>query len=198
MRRPKPQDPFLQTPEPLAPAFTPPVYERPQRRPFEGAYLLVGGDGRISSQTEAATELLNASDSFAECNGQFCADAPVLRALDEVILSQSLVPVRLDVSDSKLGRITCHIFAHKGLKNTALVYFWAAHMTPEPAFSTLLSKRELQIFHMIADGMRRDQIAFELSISLATIDLHMTGLRRKLGAKTLPEAVARGYELGLR
>lgn len=61
-----------------------------------------------------------------------------------------------------------------------------------------LTNREAQMFHLLARGQRRDRIAHDLGISLPTVDLHVSKLRIKLGARTIAEAIAHGYEWGLR
>jgi len=59
-----------------------------------------------------------------------------------------------------------------------------------------LTKRERDVLGRYAMGHRRDRIAWDLRISLPTVDLHTTNLRRKLKAQTIAEAVASGYLYG--
>jgi DNA-binding CsgD family transcriptional regulator len=60
-----------------------------------------------------------------------------------------------------------------------------------------LSLREMQVIALLAKGLRREQIAVSLRIKPVTVDLHNKNTRKKLGAKTIVEAVAiavrRGY-----
>lgn len=60
-----------------------------------------------------------------------------------------------------------------------------------------LTPRELDVLHGLARGYRRDQLAHALGLALPTVDLHGASLRRKLGARTIPEAVAIAFRLGL-
>lgn len=54
-----------------------------------------------------------------------------------------------------------------------------------------LSARERDCLQLIARGLRVDVIGDRLSIATVTVELHLRGARRKLGAKTTAEAVAR-------
>ncbi|AVW91143.1 hypothetical protein DA792_08620 [Celeribacter baekdonensis] len=53
-----------------------------------------------------------------------------------------------------------------------------------------LTSREKSVLRLAASGQRRDRIAFELNISLPTVDMHCRNLRQKLSALTTLEAVA--------
>ncbi|MBL8629658.1 MAG: LuxR family transcriptional regulator [Rhodospirillaceae bacterium] len=52
-----------------------------------------------------------------------------------------------------------------------------------------LSLREKQVLALLAKGLRREQIATHLRIKAVTVDLHNKNTRKKLGAKTIVEAV---------
>ncbi len=60
-----------------------------------------------------------------------------------------------------------------------------------------LTAREHQILQLLADGMRNDGIAFELSISPLTVRTHITNLVRKLHADTRTQAVAEALRQSL-
>ena len=60
-----------------------------------------------------------------------------------------------------------------------------------------LSPREKAVLTLLAAGRRRDRIAWELNISLPTVDMHSRNLRQKLKAQTLSEAVATAARCGL-
>lgn len=64
-------------------------------------------------------------------------------------------------------------------------------------YNTPLSPREKDVLSCFADGLQRDRTAEFLGISTNTVDLHSRNLRKKLGAATLPEAVAKAYRYGL-
>lgn len=60
-----------------------------------------------------------------------------------------------------------------------------------------LSKRELEILALIAEGSTNQEIAQELVLSLYTIKSHVRNIFSKLGVKNRTEAVARARLLGL-
>jgi len=59
-----------------------------------------------------------------------------------------------------------------------------------------LSVRERDSLQYIAFGLRPEQIADRLGIARTTVDLHLRRARTKLGAQTLPQAVARALDFG--
>jgi LuxR family transcriptional regulator, maltose regulon positive regulatory protein len=60
-----------------------------------------------------------------------------------------------------------------------------------------LTAREVEILRLVATGMRNQQIADHLFISLATVKRHLANTYRKLGVGHRTEAVARANELHL-
>lgn len=62
---------------------------------------------------------------------------------------------------------------------------------------TVLTKREREILRMLADGMRNDRIAYELSISALTVRTHIVNATRKLDADTRTQAVAEALRQSL-
>lgn len=66
-----------------------------------------------------------------------------------------------------------------------------------PEESIRLTPRERDVLDGLAQGYRRDQLAHALGLALPTVDLHGASLRRKLGARTIPEAIAIAFRLGL-
>lgn len=59
-----------------------------------------------------------------------------------------------------------------------------------------LSPRERDALSFVAGGWRMDQIANHMRIARVTVELHLRGARRKLKARTLPEAVAKALAYG--
>ena len=53
-----------------------------------------------------------------------------------------------------------------------------------------LTKREIEILKLIAQGLDQKRIAEELYRSRRTIEHHTENIRQKLGARTLPQAVS--------
>jgi len=68
----------------------------------------------------------------------------------------------------------------------------AVEMAVEP-----LTERELQILHLLAQGLANKQIALRLGISEHTVKFHVSGIYHKLGASNRTEAVRLGARQGL-
>jgi DNA-binding NarL/FixJ family response regulator len=62
---------------------------------------------------------------------------------------------------------------------------------------SLLSTREREVLHLIAEGRSAKEIAKELGISSKTVEAHRTSLMRKLGARKATELVRFAVRHGL-
>jgi DNA-binding NarL/FixJ family response regulator len=60
-----------------------------------------------------------------------------------------------------------------------------------------LTRREREILRLLADGMRNEQVAVELSISPLTVRTHVKNAMKKLEADTRTQAVARALRESL-
>ena len=60
-----------------------------------------------------------------------------------------------------------------------------------------LSYQELDLLVSLADGLTPSQIATKLNTDTATIMKHEAQIRAKLGAKSKPHMISRGFVLGL-
>jgi DNA-binding NarL/FixJ family response regulator len=58
-----------------------------------------------------------------------------------------------------------------------------------------LTPAQLKVFRYMYDGMMNKQIAYEMSISEATVKAHVTTMFRKLGVRTRTQAVVMGADL---
>jgi DNA-binding NarL/FixJ family response regulator len=63
--------------------------------------------------------------------------------------------------------------------------------------NTALTRRELEVLNVMADGSRPPVIAAKLGISIHTVRGHVESVLRKLGAHSQLEAVAMARDLGL-
>ncbi len=59
-----------------------------------------------------------------------------------------------------------------------------------------LTNRQVEVLHLLAEGLRDVEIADRLSISRRTAEQHVGGVLMKLNARTRAEAVRHAYELG--
>jgi DNA-binding NarL/FixJ family response regulator len=62
---------------------------------------------------------------------------------------------------------------------------------------SVLSSREREVLHLIAEGMSAKEIASELEISTKTVEAHRTSLMRKLGVRKATELVRYALRHGL-
>jgi DNA-binding NarL/FixJ family response regulator len=62
---------------------------------------------------------------------------------------------------------------------------------------TLLSGREREVLHLIAEGLSAKEIAAQLSISTKTVEAHRTSLMRKVGVRKATELVRYAVRNGL-
>ena len=61
----------------------------------------------------------------------------------------------------------------------------------------LLSSREREVLHLIAEGLSAKEVAAELQISTKTVEAHRTSLMRKLGVRKATELVRYALRHGL-
>ena len=66
-----------------------------------------------------------------------------------------------------------------------------------PRGASRLSGRERDVLARFAQGLRPDRIADRMGLSKRTVDMHAANARRKLGARTIAEAVALAVRQGL-
>ena len=65
-----------------------------------------------------------------------------------------------------------------------------AHFIRSPQFINPLSPREKEVLQWLSTGLRSDEIAFRMNITLPTVNFHLNSIRSKLGAKTREQALA--------
>ncbi len=75
--------------------------------------------------------------------------------------------------------------------------FPATKGSPIQTEKQLLSKQEIRILRLIADGKTNDQIGTELSISSLTVKSHRRNMIKKLNAESSAELISIGFNKGL-
>jgi DNA-binding NarL/FixJ family response regulator len=68
---------------------------------------------------------------------------------------------------------------------------------PPSEIEHLLSKRELEVLSMLAEGRVKKEIAEGLHISLTTVVSHVGHIYEKLNAPNAPAAIAKAFQLGI-
>lgn len=58
-----------------------------------------------------------------------------------------------------------------------------------------LSPREREVLRYLSTGQTNKQIAYELDISIRTVEMHRANLMRRLGVRTTPEVIRIGLEM---
>jgi DNA-binding NarL/FixJ family response regulator len=71
-----------------------------------------------------------------------------------------------------------------------------ADNSPEPDMG-VLTRRELEVVRLVAEGHSNKEIAYELDISDHTVKFHVNSILRKLGARSRTEAATIASRLGL-
>jgi len=66
-----------------------------------------------------------------------------------------------------------------------------------PVFVEPLTTRELEVLHLIVQGVRNGEIAQRLVISIKTVETHLTSLYGKLGVQSRAEVIALAQRQGL-
>lgn len=60
-----------------------------------------------------------------------------------------------------------------------------------------LTARELEVLHLVVQGVRNSEIGQRLSISIKTVETHLTSIYGKLGVQSRAEAIALAQKRGL-
>ncbi len=79
----------------------------------------------------------------------------------------------------------------------AMAPLLAPALDDDASDACILTGRERDVLARFAQGLRPDRIAERMGLSKRTVDMHAANARRKLGARTLAEAVAKGIRRGL-
>jgi LuxR family transcriptional regulator, maltose regulon positive regulatory protein len=129
--------------------------------------------------------------------------APLERALT---LAEPEGYVRIFVDEGQAMRTLLRHAAARGIARSYAQRLLSAFEPARPAFTTVhaaaglsepLTGREVEVLRLIAAGMRNQEIADHLFISLPTVKRHIANAYGKLGASHRTEAIVRANELNL-
>jgi DNA-binding CsgD family transcriptional regulator len=72
--------------------------------------------------------------------------------------------------------------------------------SPSPAVEQTkpsLTKRELEVLRLTAEGCNTKEIAFNLGVSVKMIEIHRMNLRKKLGLKSIAQLTTYAARIGV-
>jgi len=175
------------------------------------AAVICDRSGRVQAVTSAADVLLSSGGALEIRGGQLTARADpdrlqidgLLAALltpDTSVTGRMCGPIVVGTEDRASGALAVegHVLTRR---NWAFSFLPQAVLTFRPAkvshaVARHLSPRERDCLQCLAAGLRPDAIADRLRIAKVTADMHLTNARRKLGCRTMAEAVARALMSG--
>jgi predicted ATPase/DNA-binding CsgD family transcriptional regulator len=113
-----------------------------------------------------------------------------------------------DMLEGQLGQKSYHMAREQGagydpslIVDDLIIYFGTNNKDDMKVdFQPLeepLTKRELEILHLISDGLSNHEISVQLFLTVGTVKVHASNIYRKLDVKKRTQAVARARELRL-
>ncbi|MBJ6727387.1 response regulator transcription factor [Geomesophilobacter sediminis] len=69
--------------------------------------------------------------------------------------------------------------------------------SPPPKMTAELTKRELQVLKMTAQGLNTKEIAYQLGVSVKMIEVHRMNVKRKLGLHSIAQLATHALKSGL-
>jgi LuxR family maltose regulon positive regulatory protein len=162
---------------------------------------------RLLNASEAGGRMGNALEILVIQALAFAGQGDIPRALGPLGRALSMAEpegyVHLFVDEGDAMRALLRHAAAKGIASAYTNRLLAAFETPAPARAATvelaepLTGREIEVLRLIAAGLRNEEIAGQLFISLATVKRHIANAYGKLGVSHRTEAVARANELHL-
>lgn len=160
------------------------------------AVMLVSRDGMVGQQNRASRQLLG------DCVGERCCDVMVaLRAAGTLPCHKGCAKRLLEAGLESPAAANVRRRGQQHLltcvpADDRVICSLTASGTAHPAAWQALTRRELSVLELLAEGETASSAAVELGLSTSTVRTHVEKLRLKLGASTQAAVVARGYQLG--
>ena len=155
---------------------------------FEVRFLGLPKSGlRTQAEARRLDRLQSAADAGLNCGFTFQLNSKDSRRSAGWVIGGGLSQNRLEKIFSAYGTVI-RLFAfcvHERFEEIIL------KNTDAMSSGSCLSDREQECIRHLAAGSRTDAIAHSLGISIATVEFHFRNIRRKLGAATREEALAK-------
>ena len=156
--------------------------------------IVMGGFAGVAARTgrpRRALRLAGVAQGLCEA-GLFRMPVPV-----EAELERWLAPAR-----SQLGSVAAQVMAEGRQMRLADAVSYALADEPEEAWRSgprrTLTRRELEVATLVAQGLTNRGIAARLCLSVRTVETHVDHVLTKLGFSTRTQLAAWAYESGLR
>lgn len=144
------------------------------------------------------------AQALAHTNEQASAPAIlVLTAYDQVGYVQAML--KLNVSGywlksargSQIRQAVHEVASGKRSLDPAVRHLLAEEHATTTGEAEPLTGRELEVLRLVVQGARNNEIGQRLSISVKTVETHLTSIYGKLGAQSRAEAIALAQKRGL-
>jgi DNA-binding CsgD family transcriptional regulator len=159
--------------------------------------LIATEDGTVVAQNQPARRLMgdglgqacwNVVGQTPDAEGLPCAQGCVRRLLrnrlDEARSTSVLI-------DGKRHTLTC-----VPVENTAVCMLSTSTVRTAAPWQ-VLTRREIDVLRLLAEGTTTIEAAERLNLSAATVRTHVENMRNKLGVATRASLVALGFRLGV-
>ena len=160
-------------------------------------YRRLGADGEPATAAgtpyalELAGDFDGAARAWAELGCPYDAALALAGSEDEAALRRALEELQA-LGARPAAAIVARRLRERGARDLPRGPYGAARTNPAQ-----LTKRELEVLELLADGLPNADIAGRLFLSPRTVDHHVSSILRKLDARTRTEAVAAATRLGL-
>jgi ATP/maltotriose-dependent transcriptional regulator MalT len=166
--------------------------------PVAGIAVLVMGAG-ATGRAEQAARLLGAATTLWERSGS------TIPPTDRAHLVQAESTARAKLGEAAYAReaaigqtlTVAEIVAEATAVAEALLNSTEPAPTPEVVTADTLSRRELDVLRLLAEGKSNPEIATALFIGRGTVNTHVSNILAKLGAKSRTEATTIAHRRGL-